>query len=86
MWNLNDTFDDFAIILGGYDNKAIKSYASVSGGTNNEASGGFSSISGGYFNKASGEYSSVTGMLNCSNFVINHRSNFVIYQESERHL
>ena len=37
----------------------------------------------GYENQASGLYSSVTGMLNRSNFLINHMQSFA---ESERHL
>ena len=66
MQNLNDTFDDSAIILGGRNNLASGKQSSVNGGDLNVASGKYSSISGGSSNVASGEASFVSGRFNCS--------------------
>lgn len=51
----------YAIVSGGYNNRATGQGSAVSGGYDNRAIGLYSSVSGGWSNTASGIYASVSG-------------------------
>ncbi|HOY32756.1 MAG TPA: tail fiber domain-containing protein [Bacteroidales bacterium] len=51
----------YAVLGGGYSNKASSLYATISGGMNNTANNSYATISGGYYNQASGTIACIGG-------------------------